>query len=123
MATRRVLESVAGAAALMLLCGCQANGGSPTGRVTDSATGTPVGSPYNLHTHCGIHEALVEGTYFVADEVLDDGQGNPPAGWDNPYQAGTISVMGSEATFQDASGHSVTFHSRPGATGFLRTCS
>jgi hypothetical protein len=66
---------------------------------------------------------MVEDTYFVTDAVLDDGQGNPPAGWGNPYQAGTILVMGTEATFRDDAGHSVTFHSRPGATGFLKTCS
>ena len=108
----------------MLLCGCGAQGDSPTRSPLNSATTiAPAGSPYNLYTHCGIHEALVGATYFVTDQVLDDGQGNPPEGWDNPYQAGTMTVMGSEATFRDDFGHSVTFRSRPDATGFLKTCS
>lgn len=114
---------LAGAIALILLCGCSAPAGSPTGSPSGAATIAPVGSPYNLYTHCGIHEALVGDTYFVTDEVLDDGQGNPPEGWDNPYQAGTMTVTGREATFRDAVGHSVTFHSRPGATRFLNICS
>ncbi len=79
--------------------------------------------PFNLFTHCGVREALVDGTYFLADEILDDGNGNPPAGWDNPYQAGTMTVSGSTAVFRDDAGHAVTFHSRPGATGFLNMCS
>lgn len=65
----------------------------------------------------------MQDTLFVADQLLDDGHGNPPAGWGNPYQPGTITVAGSMATFHDDSGHAVTFHERPGATSFLRTCS
>ncbi|MDN3937047.1 hypothetical protein QWJ39_12065 [Arthrobacter sp. YD4] len=79
--------------------------------------------PFNLFTHCGIREALVDGTYFLADKILDDGNGNPPAGWDNLYQAGSMTVSGSTAVFRNDAGHAVTFHSRPGATGFLNMCS
>jgi len=81
------------------------------------------GSPYSLYTHCGIHEALVQGTYFVADEALDDGHGNPPKGWMNPYQPAAITVTGPKAIFRDDAGHPATFHARPAATGFLTTCS
>ncbi|GAA5189497.1 hypothetical protein GCM10023346_04200 [Arthrobacter gyeryongensis] len=65
----------------------------------------------------------MQDTFFLADQPLNDGHGNPPAGWGNPYQSGTITVAGSQAVFHDDSGHTVTFHERPGATSFLQTCS
>ena len=65
----------------------------------------------------------MQGAFFTADQPLDDGNGNPPAGWDNPYQQGTMSIEGNKAVFRDDRGHTVTFHERLGATSFLRTCS
>lgn len=106
-----------------MLSGC-APPAAPTIDASTSPTTTAVPPvPYALYTHCGIYEARVQDTLFVADQLLDDGHGNPPAGWGNPYQPGTITVAGSMATFHDDSGHAVTFHERPGATSFLRTCS
>lgn len=92
---------------------------------TNDATTTPGTSsaPFDLYTHCGIYEARVQDTFFVADQPLDDGHGNPPAGWGNPYQPGTITITGPKAVFHDTIGHTVTFHKRPDATNFLRTCS
>jgi hypothetical protein len=85
---------------------------------------TSDGSPYSLYTHCGIREARIGGTYFVADQPLDDGQGNPPPGWGNPYQSGTVSTPSPlVAVFRDSVGHIVRFHARPGATSFLTLCS
>ncbi|WP_230854658.1 hypothetical protein [Arthrobacter terrae] len=81
------------------------------------------GTAINLYTHCGIYEVRVQDTYFVADKPRDDGLGNPPLGWGNPYQAGSITVAGSEAVFRDENGHTVTFHAKAGATAFLKTCS
>ncbi len=119
--TIRFALSLAAAAGLALLCGCATQGNPTSGPPTGPAAAAS--SPYNLYTHCGVHEALVQGTYFVADEALDDGHGNPPEGWNNPYQPGTIIVTGPKATFHDDAGHTVTFQARPGATGFLKTCS
>ncbi len=65
----------------------------------------------------------MQDTRFGADQPLDDGHGNPPGGWGNPYQSGTITVAGPKAVFQDDDSHTVTFHERPGATSFLRACS
>ncbi|MDQ0826242.1 hypothetical protein QFZ60_002415 [Arthrobacter sp. B2I5] len=79
--------------------------------------------PMMLYTHCGIEELRVVDTFFTAETPLNDGQGNPPPGWGNPYQAGTVTVAGSEAVFRDDNGHVVTFHARPGATSFLKICS
>jgi hypothetical protein len=80
--------------------------------------------PYDLYTHCGIDEARIGNRYFQAAPPLSDGSGDPPAGWDNPYQAGTMTlVSATEAVFTDASGHRVAFKVRPGAKTFLRVCS
>lgn len=123
MTTRYVRGIAAAATALAVLSGCAAPA-APQGNVPTSPTATAVsGVPFALLTHCGIYEAQVQDTFFAADQPLDDGHGNPPAGWGNPYQSGTITVAGSQAVFHDDNGHTVTFHERPGATSFLRTCS
>lgn len=85
---------------------------------------TAAGMPYSLYTHCGVYEARIGDTYYLADEPLDDGQGNPPPGWGNPFQDGTMTFPSrSVAIFSDRLGHVVRFHARPGATSFLRLCS
>lgn len=79
---------------------------------------------FNLYTHCGINELKAFGKYYKrVGGVLGDGFGNPPAGWDNPYQAGRLSVLGNTATFRDTQGHTVEFKIRLGATGFATICS
>ncbi|MET3922930.1 hypothetical protein [Arthrobacter sp. UYEF20] len=123
MATQYVRGIAAAAAVLAVLSGC-APPAAPTSDVPTSPTPTAAsGVAFALYTHCGIYEARVQETFFVADHPLDDGQGNPPAGWGNPYQSGTITVAGPSAVFHDDTGHTVTFHERPGATSFLGTCS
>jgi hypothetical protein len=79
--------------------------------------------PYSLYTHCGISEASIGGRWYQASPPLSDGNGNPPPGWDDPYQQGTIQVISSaEADFSDSAGHRVRFVLRPGATGPVRLC-
>lgn len=112
-----------GAAALAVLGGCALPAAPQSNVPASPTTSTASGVPFALFTHCGIYEVQVQGSFFVAEQPLDDGHGNPPAGWGNPYQPGTITVEGQRAVFHDDSGHTVTFHERAGATGFLRTCS
>lgn len=82
------------------------------------------GTAYPLYTHCGIYELQVDTAFYAADHPLDDGNGNPPAGWGNPYQPGWVSTpTPSTAVFTDLAGHTVGFHVRVGATGFQRPCS
>ena len=102
------------------LAGCGAGlAASPAGRAP-----APSASPYDLYTHCGIREANVDNRWYVADTPLSDGSGNPPAGWGNPYQAGTITFLSpTRFEFSDSVGHHVTFSVRPGATGPLQICS
>ena len=109
--------AVGAAAALIAVFGL--GHGSPGDR-------TPAGRSvrYNLYTHCGVSEARLGNQYYVAVHPLSDGAGNPPAGWENPYDAGTMTlVSATEAVFTDGVGHSVVFKMRPGAKAFLRVCS
>jgi hypothetical protein len=94
---------------------------------TAAAAAAAVGGssrPYQLYTHCGIDEARIGNRYFEAVHPLSDGSGNPPPGWGNPYQQGTITlVSASEAVFRDHAGHQLRFRLRPGATRFKHLCS
>ncbi|MER5964814.1 hypothetical protein [Streptomyces sp. NPDC002057] len=96
----------------------------PVGTASPVRTTPPVRTiPFDLYTHCGIDEARVGSTYFEAETPLSDGSGNPPDGWDNPTQRGTMTLRSeTEAVFTDDAGHEVTFRARPGATAFKRIC-
>jgi hypothetical protein len=110
------------------LAGC-ASGPAPlaAGPATHSAAAAAAAGsarPYQLYTHCGINEARVGNRYYAAVHPLSDGQGNPPAGWGNPYQSGTMTLQPpASAVFRDAAGHQVRFRLRPGATAFRQVCS
>src|SRR4030081_3022594 len=81
--TIRHLASVAAAVAL---AGC----GSQTSSSPRIATRADAGRPYRLYTHCGIEWAKIDGTFWRAKHPLSDGSANPPAGWGNPFQDGTL---------------------------------
>lgn len=85
--------------------------------------------PFDLPTHCGIDELMANGRYFqrVGGVLVDgsrtpSGLGNPPPGWGNPGQRGTLAITGDVAVFRDKEGHVETFKVRPGATRFLNMC-
>lgn len=106
-----------------VLVACAVPAAPMTKASPETLTPAASGMPSRLYTHCGIKELRVEDTFFVAETPLDDGQGNPPPGWGNPYQDGAVTVSGSKAIFRDDNGHIVTFLARPGATDFLNICS
>jgi hypothetical protein len=112
------------AVAAIVLAAC---GSGPAAQVTTPArpsaeAGPP--QPYQLYTHCGIDEARIGNRYFEAVHPLSDGQGNPPPGWGNPHQQGTMTLLSpAEAVFRDRAGHQVQFRLRPGATAFRHLCS
>jgi hypothetical protein len=71
-----------------------------------------VAYPFDLYTHCGVLGADVAGTWFAAGPPLVEG--TPPAGWGNPYQRGTLTLLtSSEALFQDEAGHEVRLSAAP----------
>jgi hypothetical protein len=88
-----------------------------------SATSAGSPQPYRLYTHCGIDEARIGNQYFEAVHPLSDGQGNPPPGWGNPYQPGTMTLLSpATAVFRDHAGHQVQFRLRRGAIAFRHVC-
>jgi hypothetical protein len=113
----------------VVLSACSGHGSTPGTGPADSTTHqqsaqrSPDGVPIALSTHCGIKEMRIGASYYLADHPLDDGNGNPPAGWANPFQQGTVTTPSpSVAIFRDSAGHVVSFHVRPGATNFLEIC-
>ncbi|MFJ6463599.1 hypothetical protein ACIQM0_21670 [Streptomyces sp. NPDC091387] len=108
------------------LTGCAAAGEvGPAAQATRSAQGAPAARtiPFDLLTHCGIDEARIGKTYFEASIPLSDGSGNPPRGWGNPTQHGTMTMTsGTEAVFTDDAGHEVHFRARPAANTFKHLC-
>jgi hypothetical protein len=112
----------------VLLAACTSGTSSPAARPATASPDRPAvaGStrPYRLYTHCGIDEARIGNRFFEAVHPLTDGAGNPPAGWGNPYQQGTMTVLSpSTAVFRDVLGHHVVFRLRPGARSFKHLCS
>jgi hypothetical protein len=79
---------------------------------------------FDLYTHCGVREVRIGSDFYYASPVLDDGNGNPPSGWDNPYQMGTMTVFGDgNAHFSAPGGLEADFQLRPGATTWTMICS
>ncbi|HEV2258686.1 MAG TPA: hypothetical protein VGS06_36655 [Streptosporangiaceae bacterium] len=111
---------------VMTSAGCASPARTPAGPSRPAhpggeATSTPL--PYTLYTHCGIDEADIGGRWFEADHPLSDGNGNPPPGWGNPDQPGTITILSATtAEFRDNLGHVVRFHLLVGATGPNHMC-
>ncbi|MFF0445915.1 hypothetical protein ACFYT4_05775 [Streptomyces sp. NPDC004609] len=128
----RILLALALATAVLTGCD-QASPETPRGAVATPAAGggtkdgpaSPAARkmPFELYTHCGIEGAQIGPTYFVAKTPLSDGSGNPPDGWGNPFQKGTMTVLSpTEAVFTDEAGHRVEFHVQPGVKGPKDIC-
>ena len=67
-----------------------------------------VAYPVDLSTHCGVRGIDIGGVWFAAEPPLVAEGGNPPAGWDDPDQPGTLTLLsGTEAVFADDAGHQV----------------
>jgi hypothetical protein len=99
-----------------------ASPGQPSRAAAATGAGSP--QPYRLYTHCGIDEARIGNHYFQAAHPLSDGQGNPPPGWGNPYQLGTMTLLSpATAVFRDHVGHRVLFRLGRDATAFQHLCS
>lgn len=85
-------------------------GASADDRALASVPVVGVGYSVDLPTHCGVRGADVGGIWFAADPPLVEA-GGPPAGWGDPVQPGTLTLLtADEAVFADAVGHSVRLH-------------
>ena len=120
--TARIGLSIVGIlVAAVALSGCGPQG-------SNAATPTPgetsITVAFDLYTHCGINGLSVNGKYFQhVGGSLDDGSGNPPTGWGNPYQHGTLTVSGALTVFRDDVGHVEKFKVNPGVSGPPVICS
>ena len=95
-----------------LLCACPAPTPVPS---SPPSGGAVVGVAYAhaISTHCGIVATQFDGREWVADPPLSDGQGNPPAGWDNPTQGGVMVLLDRDhAEFRAPTGRTARFRVR-----------
>jgi hypothetical protein len=99
------IRALAAVGVAVAVAGC----GSEARSTTRSAAHGHAGSSYRLYTHCGIKWAKIDGTFWRATHPLSDGSGNPPAGWGNPYQDGTLGLTGPTTARFDSPAGSVTF--------------
>lgn len=75
-----------------------------------------IGRPYRfrLYTHCGIATTWWNGAWWDAEPPQDDGNGNPPPRWGNPYQDGVmVQVSETRLEFTGDEGQRATFIPRP----------
>jgi hypothetical protein len=106
----RGLAAFAAAAAAALISACTSTPSAhPRGPATERPATRAIAQPLGVYTHCGIRWATFTGHNWVATPVLSDGSGNPPPGWGNPYQHGTVTVGDSTATFVSDTGLRATF--------------
>ena len=57
-----------------------------------------VGVAYSvdLYTHCGLRHVDFDGAEWEISGLLSDGSGNPPEGFNNPIDHGTLTLMSEE---------------------------
>jgi hypothetical protein len=106
-----------------LILVCQRAEGSASGRVEwGPGPGPPDGPgavigvayPFDLYTHCGVRSARFDGRDWNADPpLLDEYGANPPPGWGNPFDRGTMTLIGPNlAEFRSDAGHVARFRPR-----------
>lgn len=119
------MRHASGALVLVLaLTGCGSATARPVSQGQPVSASSRVIQAFDLYTHCGIREAKIGSDFYAASPVLDDGNGNPPTGWANPEQVGTMTVYGNgTAHFSAPGGLEADFRLRPGATTWAMICS
>lgn len=118
-----------GLGVLLLATGCGTGapvGETPEGQVPGGNVNIDPGksAPYSLYTHCGVRSAQINGQVFYALPPVGDGSGNPPRGWGNPMDGGTMTLhRDGTADFRDPAGNTARFTSHPaGPTPGLPIC-
>lgn len=122
-----VVGPMAVAAVAGVIAGCASASSPrsvPPASARPSAAATPRSVHYDLYTHCGIVYARVGNRWYETTQPLSDGSGNPPPGWANPYQPGTLTfVSPTRVIFTDKAGHRVVFTLVPSGGHRERTAS
>jgi len=118
------VKLVGAAMLIVTLTGCGSVTTPTTSQDLAASVSSRVITNFDLYTHCGVREARIGNDFYYASPVLDDGNGNPPSGWGNPYQMGTMTVLGNgTAHFSAPRGLEADFQLRPGATSWTMICS
>lgn len=98
----------------LLLAACGESPGSGVGTQPPQAVPTVVDAaaaqPHQLYTHCGVQWTEFQGKAWYADPPLSDGSGNPPPGFGNPVDQGTMRQLSAhQAQYVSSSGKVVPF--------------
>ena len=73
--------------------------------------GVGIGDEYEyvLYVHCGVEWARIDGDWYKT-EPLNDGNANPPPGWGNPFDEGSLTIVDrSTAEYRSDNGEMLTF--------------
>jgi hypothetical protein len=112
---RRGALLAAAAGLLLVACGDSAGTGSgatpaPASGGVGPSSGQGAPEPFNLYTHCGVIYTDYQRVTWYADPPLSDGNGNPPPGFGNPIDKGTMQRISThEADYVSSSGRKVVF--------------
>lgn len=98
-------RSTAVLAAVLLATGC---GGAES---TQGESGEqPSSAPFSVYTHCGVENVRIDGRWWHAQPpVYNKERTGPPAGWDDPFQEGTLTVESPDRAVFEALGQQVVF--------------
>lgn len=81
---------------------------------TSSEAVTPSGKQVEVYTHCGVENTRIQGVWWHAQPPLYNKQRNgPPAGWGDPSQTGTLTVVSDDRAVFEALGQQVVFVPAP----------
>ena len=70
--------------------------------------------PYTLYPHCGVRSAFIDGRRWIADPILSGDSVNPPPGWGNPFDRGSMELVTEDlARFTSTSGLEAEFRPLP----------
>lgn len=77
---------------------------------------TPSGKQFEVevYTHCGVENTRIRGVWWHAKPPLYNKRRNgPPAGWGDPYQTGTLTMVSDDRAVFEALGQQVVFVPAP----------
>jgi hypothetical protein len=87
---------VLGAWVVLTIAGCDwliPPSAAPSGNLAGSEPAIGVPYPVSVYTHCGLRHVEFDGSNWEISGVLSDGSFNPPPGFGNPFDNGTVTLI------------------------------